>query len=192
MMKNTRLLAVRLAVSLGLSLFMTGCGGTEEPGPADSSLDGTGETDGEGNDDEEEDMASKLSHWTPMGGNRPVKYFLSGGIDYEYITDEDAAAKIADISGLSESERRDVYLSGTYCIIKGLVDEEVAAQASQTPRMTITYERDKAGLEPIVTQFFEYNENFNRMSVNGVSVFRCNVRDVDYLMDMIEDLFTDL
>ena len=131
MMKNTRILAVLLALILGLSLMMTGCGGTEEPGPVDPALDGTEETDAEEGNDEEEDMASKLSHWTPMGGNRPVKYFLSGGIDYEYITDEDAAAKIADISGLSEAERRDVYLSGTYCIIKGLVDEEVQSSINQ-------------------------------------------------------------
>ena len=77
-------------------------------------------------------------------------------------------------------------------VIDGLVDEEVAAQASQTPRMTVTYTREKAGLEPVVTQFYEYNENFNRMSVNGVSIFRCNHRDIDYLIETIEEMFADL
>lgn len=171
MMKNTRILAVLLTLILGLSLFMTGCGGTEEPGPADPSLDGTGETDAEGNDDEEEDMASKLSHWTPMGGNRPVKYFLSGEVDYEYCTDEDAAAKIADISGLSESERRDVYLSGSYCIIKDLVDEEVQASINQQ-----IYDLYLKMCERTELPGYRGVKNIQRLGkVNDISIYPWNV-----------------
>lgn len=127
------------------------------------------------------------------------KYTMNLTREMVMETDKDGNEKEEEVTHyfledleVEKEELTDAYIELIGVAIDGLVDEEVAAQASQTPRMTITYERDKAGLEPIVTQFFEYNENFNRMSVNGVSVFRCNVRDVDYLMDMIEDLFTDL
>ena len=100
MMKSVRVLALFLVMILALSLLMTGCGGQgEEAGtddPTTNTVEGT-----EAKPDTDIDP-SRLSHWTPMGGNWPVNYLFSGGIDYEYCTDEDAAAKIADLRELEE------------------------------------------------------------------------------------------
>ena len=66
--------------------------------------------------------------------------------------------------------------------IDGLVDAEIVAQNSDVPLLTMTYDRTSAGLEPVVTQFYAYNDNFNRISVDGISFFRVNIRDVESLI----------
>ncbi|MBO5665889.1 MAG: hypothetical protein J6S45_00410, partial [Firmicutes bacterium] len=121
MKRNVRVMALLLALILALSLMMTGCGGgTGSEGESTDQTEQTGDAESEAKPDSEDTVF--LSTWRPMGANRPVKYFLSGGIDYEYVTDEDIAAKIAD---LSEPDGMDISLNGSYCIIKGLVNEEV-------------------------------------------------------------------
>lgn len=129
MMKSVRVLALFLAMILALSLLMTGCGGQGEEAGTDDPTTNT--VEGTEAKPETDIDPSRLSHWTPMGGNRPVNYLLSGGIDYEYCTDEDAAAKIADLRELEEPERTNVYLNGSYCVVKGLVDQEVQASINQ-------------------------------------------------------------
>jgi len=75
--------------------------------------------------------------------------------------------------------------------IDGLVDQEIADQNSQEPILTLTYDRTSAGMEPIVTRFYEYNDNFNRISVNDLSIFRVNIRDVESLITMFDELFAE-
>jgi len=75
--------------------------------------------------------------------------------------------------------------------IDGLVDQEIADQNSQEPILTLTYDRTSAGMEPIVTRFYPYNDNFNRISVNDLSIFRVNIRDVESLITMFDELFAE-
>ncbi|MCI8627287.1 MAG: DUF4340 domain-containing protein [Lachnospiraceae bacterium] len=75
--------------------------------------------------------------------------------------------------------------------IDGLVDDEIVAENSDVPVLTMTFDRTGAGLAPVVTQFYTYNENFNRISVDGISFFRVNIRDVESLIEMFEELFAE-
>ena len=110
-----------LAVLLGLSLMLTGCGG-------DSGTVGENEASGA---KPEVDDSITLSTWKPMGGNRPVVYYMNGGVMYEYVTDEDVASKMADLNEMSEEERANIYVNGSYCTIDGLVDQEVEDRINQ-------------------------------------------------------------
>ena len=87
MKRNVRVMALLLALILALSLMMTGCGGgTGSEGESTDQTEQIGDAESEAKPDSEDTVF--LSTWRPMGANRPVKYFLSGGIDYEYVTDE--------------------------------------------------------------------------------------------------------
>ena len=61
--------------------------------------------------------------------------------------------------------------------------------ASAEPVITLEYDRTSAGLDSVVTEMFEYDDNFGRISVDGLSYFRINRRDIDSLIAKFEESF---
>ncbi|MBQ2867489.1 MAG: hypothetical protein IJE87_03860, partial [Firmicutes bacterium] len=129
---NVKLLSLLLALLLALSMMVTGCGGSGEDdgtGSEDPVVAGEDEVSGEeenvgeeGELEGEDADGPQLSTWEPMRGGKPVTYFLNSSVTYNYRSDEDVAAKMADIKELDDPS--DVNVSGSYYTIDGLVDEE--------------------------------------------------------------------
>lgn len=105
-------------------------------------------------------------------------------------TGEEATTYFLDDKEVEKSDFTKVYQRMIGVSIDGLADAEVAAQASGKPVLTMTYDRTGAGKKPVVVEFFEYNDNFNRISVNGSSLFRVNIRDVESLIGLFEETFS--
>ncbi len=136
---NVKLLSLLLALLLALSLMVTGCGGSGEDdgtGSEDPVVAGEDEVSGEeenvgeeGELEGEDADGPQLSTWEPMRGGKPVTYFLNSSVTYNYHSDEDVAAKMADIKEMEHPEK--VSVSGSYYTIDGLVDEEIEAKINE-------------------------------------------------------------
>lgn len=70
----------------------------------------------------------------------------------------------------------------------GLVDPENVKE-NEEPVIKITYDRSSEGLDRVVSEIYNYNDNFGRISVNGLSYFRINVRDIENLINIFESSF---
>lgn len=106
-------------------------------------------------------------------------------------TEEEVTHYFLDGREVKKKELTGPYQEMIGVAIDGLVDQEIADQNSQEPILTLTYDRTGAGMDPIVTRFYPYNDNFNRISVNDLSIFRVNIRDVESLITMFEELFAE-